>query len=379
MNGLDSMSATTTQADADADADEVGRTKPRTRRQTGRSARRRRRKARAILDASATAETLHGGAAASTVVATATSVPSDRERVLDGVRIRRREDRERRRRPDARDNGDEGGARLDPRDERALLSQLGFLPGNAVCVAARLSSDWGKLRIGDSSCDAVVLKLYPLAVRDSYGGGKSDGRAFKGRKRGSAREGGPGNGDARVRKIETEREWVVEGLVRTNEPGNSDETESNQPEEDEDQQCEPPHQIIEPFPTLYWLTSPQLRAEISKLELSKTHSVPRMEERLRSSPAHLRQMARAHESYGRRRWELLTDEDKQKINERGWKDALDESRGVAGICMKDGRCDRVKCLHAHAAHYLAQLAERNEGAGTATVDPGGCDGGDWNL
>jgi len=73
------------------------------------------------------------------------------------VRVRRREERLRRlrRRPPgggaSRKNNDEGSSRedakndddddgdLDADDASALRSQLGFVPGNAVCVAARLS------------------------------------------------------------------------------------------------------------------------------------------------------------------------------------------------------------------------------------------------
>jgi hypothetical protein len=43
--------------------------------------------------------------------------------------------------------------------------------------------------------------------------------------------------------------------------------------------------------------------------------------------------------------------------QRGWENALDERRGVAGISLTRGRFDCVKCLHAHVAHYLAQVAE----------------------
>jgi len=62
--------------------------------------------------------------------------------------------------------------------------------------------------------------------------------------------------------------------------------------------------------------------------------------------------------------------------ERGWENALDERRGVAGISLRKGRFDCVKCLHAHVAHYLAQVAEweeENEG------ERGECERDDLNL
>ncbi len=58
--------------------------------------------------------------------------------------------------------------------------------------------------------------------------------------------------------------------------------------------------IVEPFPTLYWLTSPILRMQVSEIEKSTSNGVSSMEDRLRSSFEHMRSMERAHESYGRR-------------------------------------------------------------------------------
>ena len=97
-----------------------------------------------------------------------------------------------------------------------------------------------------------------------------------------------------------------------------------------------------------------------------------MERRLKSSAVYLEQMERAHKSYGKSRWELLTDEDRTEVLKRGWGEALGVERGVAGIRPKKSKdnigndgvkltWDGVKCLHAHAAHYLAQVEEwRNE-------------------
>ncbi|KAL9189538.1 hypothetical protein ACHAXT_009213 [Thalassiosira profunda] len=332
---------------------------------TGRSARRRKRKAKAILEAAAAAEKGAESpkvAAADGASAAVPAVPSDRAHVLPGVRIRRRE--ERRRRADGNNcslsiNADEeGDGELDKEDERALRAQLGFVPGNAVCVAARLSQD-----VGGRAGEPAAVKLYPLAVRESYRGGKSDGRAFKGRRRGGMRvEGrekeGKGEGGSRAWVLDaspakTSKDDECNSSVVQDATLNSD---ANNPQQTDQP---PPQQIIEPFPTLYWLASPALRSHISRIELSKTSGVPQMEQRLRAHPQHLAQMQRAHASYGRKRWELLTDDDRADVLKRGWKKALDERRGVAGINMEGG-CDRVKCLHAHAAHYLAQIAEREE-------------------
>jgi hypothetical protein len=84
-------------------------------------------------------------------------------------------------------------------------------------------------------------------------------------------------------------------------------------------------------------------------------------------------------------------EDMELSIRRGWRTALDETRGVAGIARRrrrapiaDGDVDvddndgggeeggyygsGVKCLHAHVAHYLAQVAEwEEEGCRDCTI------------
>ncbi|KAL7481843.1 hypothetical protein ACHAW6_007529 [Cyclotella cf. meneghiniana] len=337
----------------------------------GRSSRRRKRKARSILDAAALL--LSTDAASSTVT---TSVPTDRGTTLQGVYIRRRDEIRRRRnnliekesnREQLTTDDDDDDRReesLDPQDERQLLSQLGFIPGNAVGVAARLSSEFIRNNHEGSGGDSSppppsVLKLYPMAIRDLYRGGKTDGRKFKGRRRGRTRT--DADADATVDDVakssRRERGGLVDAATTRGIPPSK------------------PPQIVEPFPTLYWLTCPRLRCYVSRLELSQMHNVARMERRLRSSTYYLDQMARAHLSYGKQRWELLTPVDREEVLRRGWGNALDCGRGVAGIRPKVVRSSRregeehdvgeivwdgVKCLHAHAAHFLAQLQEWRE-------------------
>jgi hypothetical protein len=103
----------------------------------------------------------------------------------------------------------------------------------------------------------------------------------------------------------------------------------------------PRRTIIEPFPTLYWLTSPALRSRVSAIEGSGSNCASAMEKRLRSSPRDAIGMERAHASYGAERWALLTDEDREEANRRGWRGALDDTRGVAGIASSTRRRRRV--------------------------------------
>jgi uncharacterized protein len=92
-----------------------------------------------------------------------------------------------------------------------------------------------------------------------------------------------------------------------------------------------------PFPTLYYLTCPRATAVLSGLEASGL--MREMTERLRTDPALAARYQRAHADY-------LADRD----------DAA-RSSGVeplpAGTQSAGGMPDRVKCLHALAAHELA--------------------------
>lgn len=92
-----------------------------------------------------------------------------------------------------------------------------------------------------------------------------------------------------------------------------------------------------PFPTLYYLTCPRAVAAISRLEaagLMRTQT-----DRLRGDPALRAAYGRAHADYLRRR------------------DAAAQAAGVAplpaGTQSAGGMPERVKCLHALAAHELA--------------------------
>jgi len=403
----------------------------------GNCARRRTLKARAITNAAA-------ASASSSSNGTPSAVPSDRDHVLDGAIVRRREERNRRmsrtmmtvggvdlgnggdidgdndgneRSSSGSSSSNDDGGRLDVEDERALLSQLGFVPGNVICVAARLSTNLQEALVllsaaqqqqqqqqhegsssSSSSCNLeiinktkkktsaaltpAVVKLYPLAARDPYKGGRSDGRAFKGRQRGVAtkqkkknswssidenkyNEGGDDDDDDdKVSGINSNTTNVDDN----NENATATTTAADNDNVNQEQSTTPSNAtsaltaatnqfIIEPFPTLYWLTSPLLRAQISKLEESKYYNVLVIESKLHSSSEYMSQMARAHASYGQSRWDTLLPSDRVMANEYGWKIALDASnRGVAGI----SNYGSVKCLHAHVAHYLAQISEWEE-------------------
>jgi hypothetical protein len=257
----------------------------------GRAGRRRRAKLRDIQVAE---ERLFAGE--SIEVEIKTSVPTDRSKTWPGVLERRQ-------------------TSFSEEDAAALVSQLGYVPGNAIGVAARAQTV-PSLPLSDNV--PIVLKLYPLAIRDAFAGGKSDGRKFKGRKR--------------MKPSSFDCNDTTDSPIDSIHPNASAKAEIP---------------LLEPFPTQYWLTHPILRTLTSKLEL--TDNVRIMEQRLQSDPNALESMIRAHQAYGCERWECLTDDDLKLVQERKWEPALDLRRGVAGI----SRHTTIKCLHAHLAHYLS--------------------------
>lgn len=193
-------------------------------------------------------------------------------------------------------------------DEAALVSQLGYLPGNAVQVTAR-ERDIAALATSNNKRDGsvpVAIELYPVALRH-----ETDATASK-RKRGRKRR----------------RNSATCGAA----------TDDNDV-------------VVEPFPTIYWLTHPLLRILISKLEVTGLGS--EIEDRLQKEADAAGQMTLAHAKYGQQRHNLLAESDmKGIVHSKGWlESALSRKRGVAGIRNTPFA---VKCLHAHAAHFVSQ-------------------------
>lgn len=85
-----------------------------------------------------------------------------------------------------------------------------------------------------------------------------------------------------------------------------------------------------PFPTLFWLTCPLLVKRVGRLEAEGFMRV--LSQRATVDPAWRRRLLDALERYRERR----------------------DRRGALGdVSVPGGGPDRVKCLHAHAAHQLA--------------------------
>jgi hypothetical protein len=101
-----------------------------------------------------------------------------------------------------------------------------------------------------------------------------------------------------------------------------------------------------PFPTLFWLSCPYLVQEIDHLEADGW--IGRLERRTAEDEELRAGMARAHERYIENRFALLSDGERRSMESRGQASGLLE-KGIGGIA--DRR--RLKCLHLHVAHALA--------------------------
>lgn len=101
-----------------------------------------------------------------------------------------------------------------------------------------------------------------------------------------------------------------------------------------------------PFPTLYWLTCPQLRTAVAHLErdglIATLEAELALDAELRAS------VARDHDDYILRRWQALTPGDRAQAQQHGLDDAF-LGRGIGGMHSRAA----VKCLHMHLAHHLA--------------------------
>jgi hypothetical protein len=111
-------------------------------------------------------------------------------------------------------------------------------------------------------------------------------------------------------------------------------------------------QLKLPFPTLYWLACPVTFSKIAQLEHDGW--VPILNQRLLESEEALAIMKRAHELYAQERWDLVSPEDKEYVEAKGWINRV-KTVGIAGI--RDFQ--KVKCLHCHYAHYLGKPEHNN--------------------
>ena len=103
----------------------------------------------------------------------------------------------------------------------------------------------------------------------------------------------------------------------------------------------------QPFPTLFWLTCLFLCRAVSQLE--NAGWIGQIERLLHRDGDLKRRMNKAHRTYIRERYELLSVEDRTNLVDMAASKTLLE-KGIGGI--SDFRY--VKCLHLHVAHALVR-------------------------
>jgi len=96
----------------------------------------------------------------------------------------------------------------------------------------------------------------------------------------------------------------------------------------------------EPFPTLYWLTCPYLSRALARLEAEGW--IHCLERRMAADPVLAASMDAAHTRYADARAALLHEPDLAMPC---------PGRGIGGIADRQ----RLKCLHLHVAHALADV------------------------
>jgi hypothetical protein len=256
------------------------------------------------------------------------------------------------------------------RDPYLIQRQLGYLPGNALRIVARRTTN-NDTTTEEEVGEPTVLQLYPLALRQVYaGGGRSDGRKFKSRQRGTTTlhctsssttttttTTSYGSRDA-IQSPSLETQQHEEDFSSSSTSSSSSNSPYNiiwiEPEEtpppadnrrsNMDWRTMDGNYVLEPFPTIYWITCPKLRSYIGRLE--EEGRISMLERRLREDPKALQSMEEAHTTYRNDRWSLLTPTDQEELRARNW----NYVGGIAGI----QRYDTIKCFHSHVAHYLAQ-------------------------
>ncbi|MEO1237102.1 MAG: DUF501 domain-containing protein [Planctomycetota bacterium] len=102
----------------------------------------------------------------------------------------------------------------------------------------------------------------------------------------------------------------------------------------------------QPFPTIYWLTDPDLDRRLANLE--RLGHIARLQQQLADDPALRAAIHADHAAYRDARWAMLTPEHRALV-ERSPSLLRTFRGGVAGTAD----FDHIKCLHAHYAHHLA--------------------------
>lgn len=118
-----------------------------------------------------------------------------------------------------------------------------------------------------------------------------------------------------------------------------------------------------PFPTLYWLTCPEISKCVADLE--RLGCLQEFEARLHSNPALAERLCRCHRQYAKERWNALSGNDRALLTDSTEHAVLRmrgimEESGISGSNLtlttattgnESVAFPSIKCLHAHYAHF----------------------------
>jgi len=102
-----------------------------------------------------------------------------------------------------------------------------------------------------------------------------------------------------------------------------------------------------PFPTLFWLTCPELIKQLTRLEYEGV--IEALERLIERDPRFRARYHQNHRDYIEERWKELNEHDRRWVEEQGLS-AVFKERGIGGL----RNWDAVKCLHMHYAHHKAR-------------------------
>lgn len=123
--------------------------------------------------------------------------------------------------------------------------------------------------------------------------------------------------------------------------------------------------VNSPFPTLYWLTCPEISKAVADLE--RRGFLQSFEEALEAAPELTERLLQCHEEYARERWATLTKEDQDFLSEthvpsvNRMRNMMKHS-GISGTNFtvvdqetQEFLMPSIKCLHAHYAYYRSTM------------------------
>lgn len=123
-----------------------------------------------------------------------------------------------------------------------------------------------------------------------------------------------------------------------------------------------------PFPTLFWLTCPDISKAISKLE--QNAYVNKIQNTVLEDEVLTKRLLESHRDYARKRWSSLTEDDRSIIcgpeSSERIRNMIQYSGIAGGNTTSGSSLPYVKCLHTHYAHFRS-----SEGSDLKELNPVG--------